>query len=134
MNIWTLILFGLKQTPERALEILKSLRPSQWQFYVDGQKFAAKYDFDVIGSAKTRMLVVDISYRDANGNDQAIHVATRFKNDGSDSLSINSVAQVGCDFKFHSKPLRREFVVELNYKVADSTQNLQNHVVELRNE
>lgn len=141
MNIWNLILFGLSKTPERALAILKSLEPSQWRLYDDGVLQAQpSYSFEVLPSAKNKMLIVDISYHDNNGNPQSLHIQTRCKNDQSDSLSINGNAQLECNFEFHSKPMKQEFHVELGYFVpdgttrADGTPNGEHHVFELIND
>lgn len=126
MNFWNLLKFAISQTPERALAILRDLRPSQWKMFLDGVRIDdPSYSFALMDAMKARMLVVDIIYAD-----EQIRAMSKLKNDGSDSLTINGVAMTGCDFEFHSKPLQKHFVAQLGYKDADGLK----HVIEMVND
>lgn len=124
--------FAISKTPETALEIIKNLSPLRWRMTADGQTAAilSKPKFRLDDILKKRMLVLELEYSDATGNHTML-AATRFKNDGSDSLVIDGVTmkmnQQG--FDLDTKPFRRFVRVQIPF----ATPSGDSHLIELSN-
>jgi hypothetical protein len=120
MNIWAWIVFGLKQTPDGALAVIRQLEPENWEMLQDDVPVASSAPkFNAMGSVKNRMLVMDNEYSllmaDSSVKQRSMTAMTRFKNDGTDTLEIDGVPMTGVNFKFHSKPLASYFRVVMFY-------------------
>lgn len=91
-----LLKWAISKTPATALAVLKALNFSNWRVSLDNgdaEGFSPK--FELVESFKAKALIVTFWYKQ-----DLFKAETRFKNDGSDKLSVNGIAQNIPSFDF----------------------------------
>jgi hypothetical protein len=114
-KLWNLLRFWASRTPKTALALIESFRPENWKMTVDGAAVARTsplFSLDVRGEK----LTLALSYQEQGGALYYLTARSRFKNDGSDELTIAGVPMSmdpqGFDFDAQLKQLR----VEMRYR------------------
>lgn len=115
-----LLKWALSKTPETAMALLAALKISNWKLSLDGvqaESYTVEYQAvkTLVHLVKERELVLIIRGT-FQGQEQVYNAATRFKNDGSDRLSLDDVAQKFVEFDFDiSGVTDTEVRIELRY-------------------
>ena len=119
-----LLKWAISKTPETALSLLAALKIANWKLSLDGveaSEFAVEYQTvqTLLHLVKERELVVNIRAA-FDGQERVYSAATRFKNDGSDRLAVDEVAQNFAEFDFDIIGLTDTQVrIELRYFDGD---------------
>lgn len=115
-----LLKWAVSKTPEAALNVLKQLNFKNWKIRLGDiveAPFSPKFEFS--DTIKERMIVISFWF-----NGKYIVAKSRLKNDGSDTITIDGVTQLGVDFDFDIIGFTNTVVqVELRYTSPDGVRN-----------
>lgn len=118
MKLMDYLMFAATKAPDYAKKIAEDLNPKKWQMSVDGVPVLTHGvpKFQVSEIVKRRMLVVKLDYSTADGNHSLV-AASRFKNDGTDTLRVDGVEmQIKKQgFDLTTKPFRSYVEVKISF-------------------